>query len=220
MTDRQIQVHAHQGLWPPGWPMGLTFFRLLLLPVFLWTILADAEGPGLPYHWLSVAVFAVMAITDKLDGYLARRLNQTSKLGAILDPLADKLLIACSVIVLNFDWIAPKHFRIPGWVVVAVYGKDVVIAVGAVVLLGLVGKVTIHARPLGKISTVIQLSMVLAVLVAPPEAAGWFGFWVVFVRGLWVASAVVAAGACVDYVIQGWMQYVLARGERKGAGEP
>lgn len=218
MADRQIQVEAHPGLWPPSWPMGLTFLRLLLLPVFLWAILADAKGPGLPYHWLAVAVFVVMAITDKLDGYLARRLNQTSKLGAILDPVADKLLIACSVIVLSFEWIAPPHFQIPLWVVVAVYGKDVVTAVGALVVLALAGKVTIHARPLGKASTLLQLSMVIAVLVAPREEVGWFIFWVLLVEALWWAVVVVAAAACVDYVIQGWKQYAQARRERRAAG--
>ena len=84
------------GLWPPTWPMGLTMLRLLLLPVFLCVLLPDAGRAGPNRRRWAVAIFAVMAVTDKLDGYLARRLNQTSKLGAILDPIADKLLVACS----------------------------------------------------------------------------------------------------------------------------
>src|SRR5438270_10018285 len=100
MSHKPFEIHAPKGLWPLTWPMGLTLLRLLLLPVFLWVLLYDAgpaSGPR-PHRWWVVATFAVMAATDKLDGYLARRLGQTSTLGAILDPLADKLLIACATI--------------------------------------------------------------------------------------------------------------------------
>ena len=95
--------------------MGLTMLRLLLLPVFLWVMLIDA-GPVerlRPHRWWAMGIFALMAITDKLDGYLARRLNQTSHLGTILDPLADKLLIACSTILLSFSSIAAAGYKIP-----------------------------------------------------------------------------------------------------------
>ena len=98
--------------------MGLTLLRLLLLPVFLWMLLIDAGGTPQPVHrhrFYALGIFAVMAATDKLDGYLARRLNQTSKLGETLDPVADKLLIACSVILLSFEWVAPLGFGTTPW---------------------------------------------------------------------------------------------------------
>src|SRR5438874_13816470 len=98
-----------------------------------------------------------MAATDKLDGYLARRLNQSSKLGAMLDPLADKLLIACSVILLSFDWAAPRGYAMPLWVVAAVNGKDVIVAGGTRVLLSRVGTATIRPRLLGTLSTLLAL---------------------------------------------------------------
>jgi CDP-diacylglycerol--glycerol-3-phosphate 3-phosphatidyltransferase len=211
MNERRIQIPTTAGLLPLTWPMGLTFLRLLLLPVFLWTLLANAHAPEQPRNWLGLGVFVVMAITDKLDGYLARKFNQTSKLGAVLDPVADKLLVACSVIVLNFEWIAPPHFRIPGWVVIAVYAKDLIIAVGTLTLLALVGHVTILPRPLGKASTVVQLGMVIAVLLAPPDGAVWFGFWKQFVYVLWWLVCVLAAGACLDYVVQGIGQFRRSR---------
>jgi len=211
MQDRQIQIHTTPSVWPLTWPMGLTFLRLLLLPVFLWAILLESNRGAHRPSWLALTVFAVMAITDKLDGYLARRWNQTSKLGAILDPVADKLLVACSVIVLSFEWIAPAHFCIPMWVVVAVYGKDLIIAIGTITLLALVGKITIHSRPLGKASTLVQLSMVIAVLLAPSESAAWFGFWLGLVRVLWWTVCVLAVAACLDYVIQGFAQLREAR---------
>src|SRR5687767_14715008 len=106
----QLQVPSTAGLWPPTWPMGLTMLRLLLLPVFLWVMLLDARTDAHQLRWLAVGIFGFMAATDKLDGYLARKLNQTSKIGTILDPVADKLLIACSVILLSFEWVAPPGF--------------------------------------------------------------------------------------------------------------
>src|SRR4051794_2902569 len=122
MRHRHFQITTAPGLWPPNWPMGLTMLRLLLLPVFLWVMLADVNHPDHSSRWFAVAIFAIMAATDKLDGYLARKLNQTSKIGAILDPVADKLLIACSIILLSFSWVAPSGFEIPRYVVAAVYG--------------------------------------------------------------------------------------------------
>lgn len=215
VQDRQIQIHSTPSLWPLTWPMGLTFLRLLLLPVFLWAMLAESHRSVHRPSWLAVAVFVIMAITDKLDGYLARRLNQTSKLGAVLDPVADKLLVACSVIVLNFEWIAPEHFAIPMWVVVAVYGKDLLIAIGTLTLLALAGRITICPRPLGKASTVVQLSMVIAVLLAPSPATPWFGLWIVLVRSLWWAVCILAVAACLDYVAQGVAQLHEARASRQ-----
>src|ERR1041385_2919869 len=98
VTDRQLSLQTVPGLWPPSWPMGLTMLRLLLLPVFLYLLLFEPNKPAHAHRWWAVGVFAIMAATDKLDGYLARKLNQTSKIGTILDPVADKLLVASSVV--------------------------------------------------------------------------------------------------------------------------
>jgi CDP-diacylglycerol--glycerol-3-phosphate 3-phosphatidyltransferase len=211
MPHRQLTLYEKTGLWPPTWPMGLTMLRLLLLPAFLWGILIDANHSPKPHRWIAFTVFAIMAITDKLDGYLARKLNQTTKAGALLDPVADKLLIACSVIILSFDWVAPPGFAIPLWVVAAVYGKDLLVAVGAIVLLSIIGKLDIRPRPLGKISTALQLSMVLAVLLAPAPLPAWAAGWKAFVRALWWLICAVAVAASVDYVILGCRQFAQER---------
>lgn len=194
--------------------MGLTMLRLLLLPVFLYAVLAGAGQPAGGYRWAAVGIFVLMAATDKLDGYLARRLNQTTRLGALLDPVADKLLVDCTVILLSFPQIAPEGFIVPMWVVVAVYGKDVLIAVGAIAVLALAGKVSIAARPLGKLSTVLQLMMLMVVLTAPVPQAARFAVWHPLAVGLWWAVAGVAALACIDYVIVGTRQYVQSRKAR------
>src|SRR4051812_33610981 len=170
MAERHLEIPSIPGLWPLTWPMGLTMLRLLLLPVFLWLILEEpgtAAAGGLPLRWAAVGVFAVMALTDKLDGYLARRLNQVSRLGTILDPVADKLLVASSVVLLSFPLIASEPYRIPLPVVVIIYGGYVVVALGTLALLVAIGRVSIKPRPLGKLNTVLQLALVMLTLVAP-----------------------------------------------------
>jgi CDP-diacylglycerol--glycerol-3-phosphate 3-phosphatidyltransferase len=211
MSDRQLHIHWEPGLWPPSWPMGLTMLRLLLLPVFLYVLLTDANSDDHRYRWLAVGIFVIMAITDKLDGYLARRLKQTSKMGMLLDPVADKLLIACSVILLSFTWVAPRGYVIPKYVVFTVYGKDLVVAFGSLLLLSLIGKVDVTPRVLGKLGTFLQLSMVIATLIAKDlewvsERAAW-----VMTRSLWVGTAAVSATSCVDNFVQGCLQYSRAK---------
>ena len=163
--------------------MGLTMLRLLLLPVFLWLILTDAHAHD-PRHvagWIALGVFTLMAVTDKLDGYLARRLNQTSKLGTLLDPAADKLLVACSVILLSFQWIASEAYRIPLRVVIVIYLGYFIVAFGALMLLSVTGKVSIVARPMGKLNTVLQLLLVIVTLLcidlALPRGIDFARFW-------------------------------------------
>ena len=94
-------------------PNALSFVRLLLVPVFLWLVL----GPE--YDELALAVLMVSGITDYLDGKLARRLNQTSKIGAILDPVADRFFILAVVIGLGYRDI------IPWWLAVILPLRDV-----------------------------------------------------------------------------------------------
>ena len=218
---RELQVDAAAGLWPLTWPMGLTMLRLVLLPVFLWVMLLgagrDPAGPS-RYRWWAVGIFAVMALTDKLDGYLARRLNQTSKLGTILDPVADKLLIASSVVLLSFDWAAGVAYRIPLPVVASIYGKDLIVALGTLAILATIGKVSIAPRWLGKVGTFFQLLLVILTLLAPDMDRLQRGAARTVLSGLWWIVAAVSIAATVDYVLVGVRQYRFARAARSGRG--
>ena len=188
--------------------MGLTMLRLVLLPVFLYLLLLDA-GPSdaeRPHRWWALGVFAVMALTDKLDGYLARRLNQASQLGAMLDPIADKLLLMISLILLSSARVAPPGFEIPIWVVAAVYAKDLLIVVGTLFVLSRMPDVHVSARMLGKVGTALQLVLVLWTLLAPdlvnlPILGGRTPTVLHDVLG--VAVAVVSLASCVDYALVG-----------------
>lgn len=199
--------------------MGLTTLRLLLLPVFLWLVLAEAgsASSARPLRWIAIAVFAIMAATDKLDGYLARRLNQVSKLGTLLDPLADKLLVACSVILLSFSWVATERFRVPLPVVATIYGGYVFIALGTLALLIVVGRVSIAPRPLGKLNTVLQLALVLLTLVAPQLQALGQSWVRPLLVALWWAVPCITIATCMDYFLQGIRQFQASR--RRGATE-
>jgi CDP-diacylglycerol--glycerol-3-phosphate 3-phosphatidyltransferase len=194
--------------------MGLTMLRLVLLPLFLWLILAGQGRAAPGYRYSAIGVLGVMAVTDKLDGYLARRLHQTSHIGALLDPVADKLLIACSVLLLSFDSMVPGGYAIPKPVFIAVYGKDVIVAMGTVALLYAAGRVSIAPRPLGKLSTFLQLVMILATLLSPEMRRSQSGGAHAAIKILWWLVVGVAAASCVDYLIAGTRQFAAHRAQR------
>lgn len=200
--------------------MALTMLRLLLLPVFIWILLSEPGGDEAierGRRLAALAVFAVMALTDQLDGYLARRLNQTSRIGSILDPLADKMLVASSVVLLSFPRLAGADWRIPLEVVAAVYLKDLLVVVGIMILVRRFGRIEIRPRMLGKVSTVVQLALVIYTLLAPDVALLSFAT----ARGIlismhWVVIAV-AAAACVDYYLVGARRYAELRAKENEA---
>lgn len=118
---------------------------------------------GDPLEWqrfTAIAIFLVAAVSDGLDGYVARRYNQRSALGAILDPIADKGLLLSAIITLsisNWSEIEPDYGRFPAWFPVLVITRDVVILVGSAVLHVLVGRVRVKPSWTGKVATVLQM---------------------------------------------------------------
>jgi CDP-diacylglycerol--glycerol-3-phosphate 3-phosphatidyltransferase len=220
MPDRSAEIpsaSAAGGAVYLTWPNALTALRMLMLPLFIWILLTAAvpvqpHGQSRRLRWLAAGVFAVMALTDKLDGCLARRFNQITRLGAWLDPLADKLLIGSSLILLSFPWIAPAGYEVPVPVILAVYGKDLGVAIGAVILLAAIGKLEIASCPSGKLSTVLQLLLVLLTLLSAdlarlsPLLTGWTLY------ALWWAVVLAAALSTLDYIAEGSYLYARRRG--------
>lgn len=141
----------------------VTILRILLVPFFVVEVLYYVST-GLEVHRLFALVsFAVAAICDGVDGYIARHYNQRSELGAILDPLADKLLLVSGVVVLSFDH-EPYLDRIPLWMTGTIIGRDVVLLLGLIVIQMTVGRVTVRPRIVGKVATVLQMAAVLWIL--------------------------------------------------------
>jgi cardiolipin synthase len=137
-------------------PNLLTLSRVLLVPVFVWTMLA-----GRPRE--AFLVFLVAGLTDLLDGLAARLRHQKSRLGLWLDPVADKLLLTAAFVLLGLHGVSRPN-AVPFTVVAIVIGRDVLIALGALILFWLRGQKAFFPTLLGKVSTVAQVLTVLAVL--------------------------------------------------------
>jgi CDP-diacylglycerol--glycerol-3-phosphate 3-phosphatidyltransferase len=134
---------------------AITVARILLIPVFLVLLFSEV-----PYgEYLAVAVFALAAGTDKLDGYVARKTKTITATGIFLDPLADKLLISAALIALV------SLEQLPAWVAMVIIARE--FAVTALRLFGAAQGVTIPADKLGKAKTVSQTVAILFLLLVP-----------------------------------------------------
>jgi cardiolipin synthase len=146
--------------------LQITLFRILLIPVFIGLAIyygdsARGEHPNEALRLWAAAVFLIAALSDALDGWLARRFNMRTRLGAILDPLADKLLLLSAIIVLSFTaW--RQHF--PLWFPLLVIFRDLVSIAGAFLIDHIVGKFHIHTHWTGKVATFAQMAAVLWIL--------------------------------------------------------
>jgi cardiolipin synthase len=127
---------------------GLTAARVLLVPYFAF-LLISGRGKA------ALAVFAVCGLTDGLDGLIARRLRQRTLAGALLDPIADKLLMATAFIVLTWIHVVPLRLT------VMVISRDIVILVGSVLYLLLLDAADIRPTALSKANTVVQILTVI-----------------------------------------------------------
>ena len=146
----------------------VTILRILLIPFFVGEVLYYCRNGNPAHLWLGILTFAVASICDGVDGYIARRYNQRSELGAILDPLADKLLLVSGVVVLSFDH-QPYLSSIPIWLTVTIIGRDILLLVGMVVIQMTVGKLKVMPRFIGKVATVLQMVVVLWILLGWPS---------------------------------------------------
>ena len=141
----------------------ITIFRILLIPFFIASILYYGEAR--PYlRFVALAIFAVAALTDAIDGGIARSRSQVTDLGIALDPLADKLLIASAFIALSITGSIPEDLRIPAWAVLAVLTRDIIILIGSVLIYFLKGTIVIKPSWLGKTTTFLQMLAILTVL--------------------------------------------------------
>jgi cardiolipin synthase len=143
----------------------ITVVRILMIPAFVTMAIYYGQSihRGQPLEWqrfTAIAIFLIAAVSDGLDGYVARRYNQRSSLGVVLDPIADKGLLLSGIITLsisNWSDIDPDYGRFPAWFPVLVISRDAVILVGAAVLYLLNGKVQVKPRWSGKVATVWQM---------------------------------------------------------------
>jgi CDP-diacylglycerol--glycerol-3-phosphate 3-phosphatidyltransferase len=151
----------------------ITIARILLVPVFVIELLSYT-GSGRELHrWIALGVFLLAAIGDGVDGFVARRFNQKTEMGALLDPLADKLLLVLGLVILTLDN-TPRLDRIPLWLTATVLARDVMLLLFLVLVNYLVGQGTVHPHFTGKIATVLQMGCVVwALLKWDPDRLHW-----------------------------------------------
>jgi cardiolipin synthase (CMP-forming) len=135
----------------------ITLLRMLLIPFVAMGILYHRYG-------LALLIFLISGVSDLLDGLLARKLGQKTKLGALLDPMADKLLLSTSFLLLTLP-ASKLHVAIPIWLALMVFGRDIMIVVGAVAIALTTGFTKFDPTIYGKASTLVQILTVLAVLI-------------------------------------------------------
>ncbi len=188
-----------------NWPNRISLMRLLLVAPFVALLLNQHDWPWARHA--SLWIFVVMAASDFADGVIARRMGLKTRLGAILDPLADKVLIICSVVLLSIHDYAPRMaagdqnpvFEIPKWVAVAVVGKDLWVILGTVVVYLVTDRLRVYPTWAGKISTVVQLAMVICVLLVPDLESFRAGLGVTLAWALCWLVAAMAVAAVVSY---------------------
>jgi len=157
----------------------VTIMRILLIPFFVMEVIYYMKTGKEMHRLFAFLAFAVASICDGVDGYIARRFNQRSELGAILDPLGDKLLLVSAIILFCFE---SDHFgSIPLWLTGTIIGRDILLLIGWVVIQITVGKVKVQPRFLGKMATVLQMICVIWILLKWDRIVGgpWFSIWTI-----------------------------------------
>lgn len=162
-------------------PNALTLLRIFIVPVLVVVLLTkfSEQWIGVPQHILAVTLFLIAALTDMLDGYLARKRRQVSRLGILLDPIADKLLISAALISLVENQLAPA------WAVVIIIGRE--FAVSGLRSIAAAEGWAIAASAMGKFKMVSQVVAITLLIVSsvsgePPVETKAFpiiAFWTV-----------------------------------------
>lgn len=181
-------------------PNAMCILRMLLVVPIVWNLLAGQFLPAL------ILIF-VAGLTDGLDGFLAKRFDWRSRLGGILDPLADKLLLVSVFLTLTWIDLAPV------WLAAVAIGRDLVILAGGLTYNYLIADVEPEPSRISKLNTVFQLLFVLFVI--SNQAFQWPPRISIVVIGAGVLFTAVVSG--LDYVLR-WSSKAIAAGSRSRAG--
>jgi CDP-diacylglycerol--glycerol-3-phosphate 3-phosphatidyltransferase/cardiolipin synthase len=159
------------------WATRITILRIVLVPVFVTLVLTydDAGRSGHPderWRYGAIAVFFVASFSDLIDGYLARHWNQRSALGALLDPIADKLLMLAALVTLGL--VPLDRLRsLPLWFTVTIISRDALLLGGYFIVRHFLHQVEIRPHWTGKISTFFIFFAIAAVLLQLGPAIEW-----------------------------------------------
>ena len=179
----------------------ITLFRILLTPVFVGVMLMHRQlsltgsdmDPLEYWRWLALAVFAIAAISDGIDGFIARHFNQKTELGSLLDPLADKILLNAAILTLSFS-MGLGIFQFPFWFPLIVFTRDLIILTGTLIIRFLNIKIKTTPSLIGKITTFFQMCSVIVLLL---------GLSAEIINSVVYAATLLTIITCVQYVLIG-----------------
>ena len=143
----------------------LSLFRILLVPAFVLCLVYYRPGELERLRYLAVALFLIGAVTDAVDGYVARAERQATRLGAILDPAADKLFLVTAFLSLSLIPTLPQEYRLPPWVPIVVISRDLLIVCGWLLIVLITGDLQAQPSRLGKATTFLQMITIVSVLI-------------------------------------------------------
>lgn len=172
---------------------SFTFLRVLLIPVFILIYYS-----GLPWHhFIAAGIYVFACITDWLDGYLARKLNQCTAFGAFLDPVADKLLVTVSLVMLAANFSSP-WFVIPASVMV---GREILISALREWMATNNARDSVAVAYVGKLKTTFQMIAIIILLAVDPTGEDWF--WMVGFVLIYIAAGL-TLWSMVTYIRNAW----------------
>ncbi len=163
----------------------ISILRMMLVPFFVAAIVYSN-------FTLALAIFVICMLTDAADGYIARSRSQQTRLGSLLDPMADKLLLISGYISLSMITTLPNHLRFPPYVPLIVISRDVLIVLGCLVIYLSKGKMDIKPTILGKVTTFFQMIGIVAILIQFP-----------FSKIIWNAMVALTCISGLDYLRAG-----------------
>ncbi|MFC1808087.1 CDP-diacylglycerol--glycerol-3-phosphate 3-phosphatidyltransferase [Candidatus Omnitrophota bacterium] len=141
----------------------ITIVRILLVPFLLASLIYYSSANDY-LRYIALAIFLACGLTDAIDGYIARKFYQKTKLGKMLDPLADKILILTAFLSLSILENIPAASRIPPWLTVIVFSRDIIILLGSLLIFIMSKELNVKPSILGKLTTVLQMAAVVAAL--------------------------------------------------------
>lgn len=153
-------------------PNYITLTRIFITPFFFTSLISYETGKEY-YRYIALGLFIFAALTDALDGFLARVFKQKSELGKVLDPVADKLLLLSGY--LGLIWVNDLPMHPPRWITATIVFRDLMIIGGLMLLLFLSKKIDIRPNWIGKITTALQMVTLLCILLSLKAAEPlWF----------------------------------------------
>ena len=177
----------------------ITILRILFVPLFILLIIYYNAGirhhnPAMILRWSATVLFLITVVLDAVDGYIARTRNQITKLGTIIDPLADKALLLSGLLLLANSPVNAFGIKIPQWFLLIVLSRDCFLVIGAVIIHIITGNVTVQPRISGKGATIFQIMIISSALIGLPAE--------VFKIILWIAASLVILSA-TQYTFDG-----------------